>query len=61
MNNRISYAMNILERQSEICVWDQNINQLITIGKMRGLNDRRDNKKTEEIDTDVKGDKCSEQ
>lgn len=40
-NNRIIYAMNILERQSEICAHDKKANQL-TVTKQ--FNARNDNK-----------------
>ncbi|XP_036149685.1 uncharacterized protein LOC105833724 isoform X2 [Monomorium pharaonis] len=42
-NNRIIYAMNILERQSEICTHDKKTNQL-TATSAKQFNNRNDNK-----------------
>lgn len=43
-NNRVTYVMDILERQSEICVHDKNSNQL-TVTNVKQSNDRNNNNK----------------
>lgn len=53
-NNRVKYAMDILERQSEICPCDKNANKTAT--NVKQSDDRNDNNKIIKkkiIDTDI--------
>lgn len=55
-NNRITYAMDILERQSEIRMYDKNSDQLIATS-VKQSNDRNDSKTAKKgiIDVDIRG------